>query len=82
MLGYDATQDTAQNNPSAHWRIWFSPRKQALVTINVQDFDYFDYFRINPDGFVDYTAYDTQDDAQRGLALILAVVNAVAAAAA
>jgi len=71
MLGYDATQDTAQDNPNSHWRIWFSPRKQALVTINVQDFDYPDYQLINADGFVDYTAYATQADAQRGLALVL-----------
>lgn len=78
MLGYDATQDTAQDNPNSHWRIWFSPRKQALVTINVQDFDYPDYFRINPDGFVDYTAYDTQADADRALALLLVIITAVA----
>ena len=76
MLGYDATQDMAQYNPDTHWRIWFSPRKQALVAINVQDFDYGDYFLINPDGFVDYTAYATQADAQRGIALVLGVVAA------
>lgn len=78
MLGYDATQDTAQYDPSPHWRIWFSPRKQMLVTINVQDFDYLDYQRINADGFVDYVAYPTQADAQRGLALVLAVVATLA----
>lgn len=78
MLGYDAALDVNQDNPNVHYRLWFSPRKQALVVICVQDFDYPDYYRINPDGFVDYTAYATQADADRALALTLAVVAAVA----
>lgn len=76
MLGYDATQDLAQYSPDAHYRVWFSARKNKLVVINVQDFDYGSY---DPNGFVDYVAYPTQADAQRGLALVLGVVAAVAA---
>lgn len=76
MLGYDATQDLNQYLPDSHYRVWFSAKRQALTVINVQDFDYGSYA---PSGFVDYVAYPTQADAQRGLALILGVVAAVAA---
>lgn len=78
MLGYDATQDLARYRTDPHYRVWFSTRRQRLVVIEVQDFDYDSY---SPDGFVDYVAYDTVQDAQLGRALILAVVNAVAAVA-
>lgn len=75
MLGYDAAQDLNRNNPDVHYRLYWSKRKNALVVICVQDFDYFDY---DDSCFIDYTAYDTQDDADRALVLTLAVVRALA----
>lgn len=75
MLGYDATQDMARNNPNVHYRLYWSKRSQALVVICVQDFDYDDY---DDDGFIDYVSYDTEADADRALALTLAVIRALA----
>lgn len=76
MLGYDVDQDwTNRGNPDVHYRLYWSTRKQALVVICVQDFDYFDY---DDNCFIDYVAYGTQADADRALVLTLAVIRALA----
>lgn len=75
MLGYDATQDPNRGNPDVHYRLYWSKRSQALVVICVQDFDYFDY---DDSCFIDYVAYATEADADRALALTLAVIRALA----
>lgn len=75
MLGYDATQDMAQYRTDVHYRLHWSKRKQVLRVVCVQDIDYADY---DLNGFVDYTAYDTQADADRALVLTLAVIRALA----
>jgi hypothetical protein len=75
MLGYNATYDYANRwNSDVHYRLYWSKRSQSLVVICVQDFDYPDY---DDNCFIDYVAYDTQVDADRALALTLAVIAAV-----
>lgn len=77
MLGYDVTQDPHRINPGVHYRLYWSKRKNALVVICVQDFDYFDY---DDDCFVNYAAYRTEADADVALAQFLTHVMLIAAA--
>lgn len=75
MLGYDPKLDYANRcNSDVHYRLYWSKRSQSLVVICVQDFDYFDY---DDNCFVDYAGYATEVDADRALALTLAVITAV-----
>jgi hypothetical protein len=78
MLGYDAAQDANRSNPDVHYRLYWSKRQAKLVVICVQDFDYLDY---DDSCFIDYQAYATQADADRGLIFTQLVIAAASVAA-
>ncbi|GAA0500713.1 hypothetical protein [Streptomyces olivaceiscleroticus] len=48
-------------NHDVHYRRYLSPRKNRIVVICVQDFDYRDY---DASRFADLAAFDTEEEAQ------------------